>query len=97
MKFPVEQCECGLDLTTAKPVRVRLGMGPNDEPVGGCPNCWRTYFMVEEPEPVVGSEPAPEPEAPAEEAPAEEAPAEEAPAEAPEPEPETPGEEKKGG
>ena len=76
MKFPVEQCECGLDLTTAKPVRVRLGMGPNDEPVGGCPDCWRTYFMVEEapkPEPEPEPEPAPEP----------------APEPSPEPEPET--------
>lgn len=58
MKFPVDKCECGLDLTTATPVRVMLGQGPNDEPIGGCPNCWRTYFMV------VKKKPTPEPEPP---------------------------------
>jgi outer membrane biosynthesis protein TonB len=58
MKFPVDKCECGLDLTTAIPTRVIRGKGPNDEPVGGCPNCWRTYLMVE-----VTPPPSPEPEA----------------------------------
>jgi hypothetical protein len=51
MKFPVEKCECGLDLATATPTRVKRGAGPNGEPVGGCPNCWRTYYLVEKKKP----------------------------------------------
>ena len=72
IKFKEKVCECGLDLTTAIPVRVE---GIDDETViGGCPNCQRRYFMTDlapppAPEPPVArggrrraSEPEPEPE-----------------------------------
>ena len=94
MKFPVEKCECGLDLTTATPTRVRAI--DEETVIGGCPNCWRTYLLEPEPAPprARGRRVAPveEPEAPPEEkaeAEAEagpEAPPGEAPTEEPGPE-----------
>lgn len=48
MKFPVNECECGQDLTKVAPVRKKIGVGPNGESIGGCPNCWRTYYLVED-------------------------------------------------
>jgi len=47
MKFKEERCECGLDLTTAEPVRVE---GIDEETVtGNCPNCQRRHFLESEP------------------------------------------------
>lgn len=45
MKFPVEKCECGLDLTT---VPARIEHIDNTKSIGECPDCGRTYFMVRE-------------------------------------------------
>lgn len=75
MKFKEEVCgNCGLDLTTAEPVRVReIPIGVEDEmvPYAECPKCHTNRIVVApelkvlEPEP----EPAPEPEPVAEPAP----------------------------
>lgn len=61
MKYPVDKCECGLDLTTATPVRIILGKGPNGEPIANCPDCCRTHAMIEEPAAGPIAEPTPEP------------------------------------
>lgn len=47
MKFPVKTCMgCGLDLTTAEPVKIK---GPGEAPgVGLCPQCSAPYFLVED-------------------------------------------------
>jgi hypothetical protein len=42
MKFQAERCKCGLDLTTATPVRVR------GESIGCCPKCRRAYTLIGE-------------------------------------------------
>ncbi|GAI34668.1 unnamed protein product, partial [marine sediment metagenome] len=47
VKFPADKCKCGLDLTTAEPVRVREVS--EEEVIGGCPNCGQPYRMVIEP------------------------------------------------
>lgn len=87
MKFKEEVCgNCGFDLTTVEPVRVRdIPIGDEDEmvPHAPCPKCNTNRIVVApelaispdpEPEPRGGRRraPEPEPEAPAEEAPAEE-------------------------
>lgn len=82
MKFPVKTCMgCGLDLTTAEPVKVK---GPGEAAsVGICPQCSAPYFLIEDsasqldvpealeptptPEPEPAPEPEPEPEVPPEE------------------------------
>ncbi|MBA7702342.1 hypothetical protein ES703_111106 [subsurface metagenome] len=66
MKFLVDEClDCGLDLTAVEPAEVtRFG----DTVSGTCPQCGRSYIMVDvtpgdvtppppEPEPVVEPEP----------------------------------------
>lgn len=60
MKFPVDKCDCGLDLTTAEPAEVNNF--DNGVAMGTCPSCGRPYLMTEvtpppSPEPIV--EPAP--------------------------------------
>lgn len=55
MKFPVDKCQCDLDLTTAEPVRVREIS--EEEVIGGCPNCGQPYLMVIEPPVKAKSEP----------------------------------------
>lgn len=61
IKFKEKVCECGLDLTTAEPVKVRGGMPVGNELVtlGECPKCHTNRIMVE-PKPVVVPEPEPE-------------------------------------
>ncbi len=46
MKFPVNKCiGCGLDLTTAKPAKVK---GPGETSSAGlCPQCSAPYFLIE--------------------------------------------------
>ncbi|MBA7659286.1 hypothetical protein ES703_67263 [subsurface metagenome] len=91
MKFPVDKCDCGLDLTTAEPAEVHNF--DNGVAIGTCPLCGRPHYMTEvtpppSPEPAVEPEVIPEPEPPRvragrRRAPESEQPAEEVPPEEP--------------
>lgn len=54
VKFKEKVCECGLDLTTARPAHVipteTTDTGDLLEPVGECPACHRSYVLDYGPE-----------------------------------------------
>lgn len=61
MKFPVDKCKCGLDLTTAEPVYVWAVS--KEEVTGNCPSCGQPYRMVVEPPVETEAVAKPEPKA----------------------------------
>jgi hypothetical protein len=58
MKFLAKTCRCGLDLSTVDPEQITIR--ENEDSYSPCPNCGRTYSVVEEEEADI-SEPETEP------------------------------------